>query len=707
MATILIVDDNAANREPLTSLLSRHGHRLLEADDGAQGLAQARAHHPDLVITDILMPNMDGYEFVCALRIGSKAPAVPVIFYSATYLVQEMRGLANLAGVNYMLTKPAEPLRVLEVVEQALGAVPVETHSQPPAEFDREQLRMLTAKLSDKAIELTVANERLNALLALAMRMAQYHDADDMLQDSCAQARKLVGAKIAAIGMASAGGERLERFFTSGTGAWNPVPFPETPDRTGMLERILRTGSAVRARDLAGAADLPTPVGATGHSFLGSPIASLNGRYGVLYFVDKVGLDEFTPQDEALGVMLGSQLGSTLENIRRYGQIREHAASLEHEIGQRKRAEQVIERQLSHLSTLREIDRTITGSLDLPLTLDIIMAHVARELAADAVDVLLMYPATAMLTLAASRGYRNLRSERGPIHLGEGIAGKVAFERRILEIEDIRADARIVDRSGLLASEGFITYAGAPLISKGRVLGVIEVFHRSSLDRDDEWMEFFEALAGEAAIAVDMSQLFEGLQRSNLELVRSYEITLEGWSRALDLRDNETEGHTLRVTELSPRLAAVLGMAAGELSLMRRGALLHDIGKMGLPDSVLLKPGPLSEAEWAVMKQHPTLAMELLSPIEYLRGSLDIPYYHHEKWDGSGYPHGLKGEQIPLAARIFAVVDVWDALRSDRPYRRAWPEEQVRAHIRLLSGTHFEPRIVEAFFDMLDTGIVK
>jgi putative nucleotidyltransferase with HDIG domain len=211
-------------------------------------------------------------------------------------------------------------------------------------------------------------------------------------------------------------------------------------------------------------------------------------------------------------------------------------------------------------------------------------------------------------------------------------------------------------------------------------------------------------LARQAAIAIDNTELFNGLQRSNAELVLSYDTTLEGWSRALELRDRETEGHTQRVTEMTLRLARALGMSDKELSHARRGALLHDIGKMGVTDAILLKPGPLTDEEWDIMRQHPQFAYEMLSPIAYLRPALDIPYCHHEKWDGTGYPRGLKGEEIPLAARIFAVVDVWDALRSDRPYRPAWPKEKALEHIRAGSGTHFDPKVVEAFLEMTEGG---
>ena len=240
-----------------------------------------------------------------------------------------------------------------------------------------------------------------------------------------------------------------------------------------------------------------------------------------------------------------------------------------------------------------------------------------------------------------------------------------------------------------------------PLVAKGRIKGVLEIFHRTLLEPDQEWLDFLGALAAQAAIAIDNASLFDAVQRSNVELALAYDATIEGWSHALDLRDKETEGHTLRVTEMTLRLAQAVGLSEDEQVHIRRGALLHDIGKMGIPDSILLKPGPLTEAEWVIMRQHPVYAYEMLHSVAYLRPAFDIPYCHHEKWDGSGYPRGLSGRAIPLAARIFTVVDVWDALRSDRPYRAAWPEEKVRHYIQEQAGKHFDPKMVEVFLQMV------
>ena len=190
------------------------------------------------------------------------------------------------------------------------------------------------------------------------------------------------------------------------------------------------------------------------------------------------------------------------------------------------------------------------------------------------------------------------------------------------------------------------------------------------------------------------------LQKAHTQLLDAYEATIMGWSHAMDLRDHETEGHSQRVMELTVKLAQSYGLDDEEIHHIKRGALLHDMGKIGVPDAILHKPDKLTEEEWKVMRTHPQLAHEMLYPIEYLRPALDIPYCHHEKWDGTGYPRQLKNTEIPLAARIFAVVDVWDAVTSDRPYRPAWNKDQALTYIREQSGRHFDPQVVEAFLKM-------
>jgi len=357
------------------------------------------------------------------------------------------------------------------------------------------------------------------------------------------------------------------------------------------------------------------------------------------------------------------------------------------------------ERRLEHLSALREIDQVIASSIGLHLSLGALLSQVNQQLKVDASAVWIFNSVSNMLVYSAGRGFRSKAFEQAKPHrLGEGYVGRVALDRRIIHIPNLATQDDNPRLMRALENERFISYYGVPLIAKGTIKGVLEVFHRTPLEPDEEWLDFLNTLAGQGAIAIDNSTMFENLQRSKDELSIAYDETIEGWSRALDLRDKETEGHTQRVTETTIKLARLFGLNEEAIIQVRRGALLHDIGKMGVPDGILLKPGPLTADEWVIMRQHPQFTFDMLSPIYYLKSALDIPYCHHEKWDGTGYPNGLKGEEIPLEARIFAVVDVWDALTSDRPYRPAWPEKKVLEHIQSLAGTHFDPQVVEVCF---------
>ncbi|MDR7596221.1 MAG: PAS domain S-box protein [Armatimonadota bacterium] len=352
-----------------------------------------------------------------------------------------------------------------------------------------------------------------------------------------------------------------------------------------------------------------------------------------------------------------------------------------------------LERQVERLQALRAIDVAITSSLDLQLTLNVLLDQVTTQLRVDAASILLREPGTYTLRPAAVRNLKTVGQER--VRLGEGAAGEAAVRGDPVRVPDL-AEAP-GQRERWLAAEGFRAYCALPLVVKGEAVGLLEVLSRSELPEDPDWWGFLEAVAGQAAVAADNARLVEELRRANLNLQLAYDATLEGWSRALDLRDRETEGHTQRVADLTVRLARAMGVPESAIVHVRRGALLHDVGKLGIPDAILLKPGPLTEEEWDIMRRHPEYAYRWLSSIEFLRPALDIPYCHHERWDGKGYPRGLRGEEIPLAARIFAVVDVFDALTSDRPYRKAWSREEALRYIREQAGSQFDPRVVEVF----------
>lgn len=280
---------------------------------------------------------------------------------------------------------------------------------------------------------------------------------------------------------------------------------------------------------------------------------------------------------------------------------------------------------------------------------------------------------------------------------------KAVITKSPVYLQDTRSITLTHAERVIVDSRNLVSLLYFPLLLKDAAIGVFIV---GTTDKPREFstseIDLCYVMSFEVSLAIANAQLFEKTQKSIVEISQAYDATLEGWSRMLDMRDQVTEEHTHRVTELTVALAEKMGFPDSELGHIRRGALLHDIGKMGIPDSILQKPGPLTDNEWAIMQTHPEKAYKVLSRIPYLLPAVDIPYCHHEKWDGSGYPRKLKGEEIPLSARIFAVVDVYDALTSDRPYRKAWDKEKALAYIQEQSGRHFYPDAVDAFCKMIE-----
>ena len=354
-------------------------------------------------------------------------------------------------------------------------------------------------------------------------------------------------------------------------------------------------------------------------------------------------------------------------------------------------------RQMQQFSALRSIDLAIASGLDLNLLLSMLLDQVTALVHIDAVSILLLNSKTNMLEFTAGKGFYSNSLQHTHLKLGEGYAGRVAVERKMLIISDLTQNGAEFNRSPHFMQEHFISYHGVPLMAKGRTLGVLELFHRSALQPDADWLDFLVMIAGQAAIAIDSGLMFKEVQRSNMELNLAYDATIEGLSRAMDLRDKRTEEHARRVTETTIGLAVRLGVGGSDLVHIRRGAILHDIGKVAIPDDILFKPGPLAEKEWEIMRRHPSIAVDLLSPVTYLAPALDIPHWHHEKWDGTGYPDHLHGETIPFPARLFALVDVYDALTSNRPYRSAWSKQKTIQYIESQSGKHFDPTIVPKY----------
>ena len=364
------------------------------------------------------------------------------------------------------------------------------------------------------------------------------------------------------------------------------------------------------------------------------------------------------------------------------------------------------------LKALMGVGSVINSSLGKKRVLEEVMDSLIKLMRAERGFLILRDPIDGKLKPETSRGIDHVNLEEAAFKVSGTIIRKVAETGVPILTTNAQQDPRFVGQESVVAFN-LRSILCAPLKLKDVLIGVLYVdnrVHTGMFQESD--LNLITAFADQAAVAINNADLFEKLKRTNLQLEAAnielgiaYEATLRGWVRALDFRDKETEGHTQRVTVLTQRLAQAMGVDRESLEHITRGALLHDIGKMAISDEILRKKGPLTAEERTIMQKHPVYAYEMLSPIEFLRPAIDIPYCHHEKWDGTGYPRGLKGDQIPFAARIFPVIDVWDALTSDRPYRQAMQHDEVRQIVQADSGKHFDPLVVEAFMEMKDLSI--
>ncbi len=569
------------------------------------------------------------------------------------------------------------------------------------AAFEADDIALVEAVASQAAV--LIARQRLHlqteqrarelaVLYEFSRQFERQMDPEHIAQKACQLAVERLAATYAWVGLVPVGEIRLyaagfhHREMTSPIHHLSQRAFPVA--QTAFVHRVLRAGAplvveSIRDEALLTAEDRQVFEGLGANRLIAFSLRHGGQVMGVLLLGDSGEQREFVERMRFLQ-SFANQVSVVLENARLFADTRRH---------------------LEYMQSLHTIDMTINASLDLDVTLSVLVRQLLNQLRVDAVAVFVLDSHTNLLSCRIGDGFHTISPTNERLRLGQGRAGKVALTRQPIYLPDLRSKPpSSAYTAALVHDEGFVSYYGTPLIAKGQVKGVLEIYNRTPLHPDALWMEFITAVAAQAAIAMDNAVLFQNLERSNFDLRMAYDTTLEGWSRALELRDAETEGHSERVTEMTLRLARTMGITGDKLTAIRYGALLHDIGKMGIPDRILYKPGPLTDEEWKIMRQHPVYAYTLLSPIPYLREALDIPYCHHERWQGQGYPRGLKGEQIPLAARIFAVVDVWDALSKDRPYRKAWPQEKVIQYLQEQAGIQFDPKIVEIFVRLLEEG---
>ncbi|MEJ2485328.1 MAG: HD domain-containing phosphohydrolase [Anaerolineales bacterium] len=356
----------------------------------------------------------------------------------------------------------------------------------------------------------------------------------------------------------------------------------------------------------------------------------------------------------------------------------------------------------TRLEAISEILADVNAEIDSGASYYILLDHVSTQLEVDAV-ALSIRTEFSKLESIARLGFRTVDGARSIGYGNISMAQKVIESRQIIRYNHSSLNTVTEAFRNFMVLENFYDYLGLPLVEDQQVLGVLEMFSQTPINTTLDWRLHLKFIRGLASNTIRRKLLAEKQKSTATELEIAYSETLEAWVRALEIRDQYTAGHTQRALDLTLRLATKMGIPDEMLVHITRGVLLHDIGKLAISDNILRKTGPLDSEEWASMREHPKFAYNLLKPIQYLRPALDIPYCHHEKWDGSGYPQGISGDAIPYPARIFSVVDVWDALTTDRPYRRAWPKDDALNYIRSKAGTEFDPKVVDEFVGLVST----
>jgi putative nucleotidyltransferase with HDIG domain len=349
----------------------------------------------------------------------------------------------------------------------------------------------------------------------------------------------------------------------------------------------------------------------------------------------------------------------------------------------------------------QSILRRLQGCLDVREALPAVLEDLAAGTQADVITVLRVPPGGQRFELLLAHGLSSTSLAKVKLYFETGMAGKPYFPNNqphwVQDLQAYPSNHQLINR---LDEEGLRGYCAVPMFAHSRLVGALEIAWRSPQYTRTDHTGFLTRIAGQLALAMERTFVVQDLRQTNAELMTRYNAMIEGLSRALELRDLETNGHTQRVSHLTMHLVEHMQFPREQWESIREGALLHDIGKIGIPDAILLKPGSLTPAERKVMEQHVVYGYNILVPFIQSRPVLDMALYHHERWDGLGYPHALMGEQIPLVARLFAVIDVFDALTSDRPYRTAWTRQRALDYIKEQAGSQFDPRIVRLFLEV-------
>lgn len=535
MATILIVDDHPINRQFLMTLLSYKGHRLVEAADGDEGLAVAGVERPDLVITDILMPTMDGYEFVRRLHADPAFAHIPIVFWSAHYLEREARTLAQSCGVSHILVKPCEPEEVLRTVDAALSHAAAPTTAAPEA-FDREHLRVLSDKLSEKVAELSTVNLKLGALVETGRRLALERDLPRLLDDYCRAARDIIGAQWVAVGILEADAHTLRHFSTAGLAPEMAASIGTPQFNQGVFSALLHERSARRLHGLSGAPQaLGFPPGYPSiYSFLGAAIASPLRVYGCLTLANKLGADAFSEEDERLATTLAAQLAVAYENAQLYTELERRAAELGHEVAEHKRAEEVLAERTRMAVLVAEVGVALTRDATLRDILQQCTEAMVRHLDAALARIWILHEEDNMLELQASAGmYTHIDGAYSRVPVGTFKIGLVAQERRPYLTNTVIGDLRVQDQTWT-AREGLVAFAGHPLMIAERVVGVMALFARTPLG--EATLQALAAVADQIALGIERARAEAALRASETH----YRLLFDASSQPMWVYDLDT-----------------------------------------------------------------------------------------------------------------------------------------------------------------------
>ncbi len=657
-------------------------HAVLALVDPGGGTYSARAGigQPAAMLQNLQAMPIEEETPICKV-IRTKTPVIASDMTRET-LCGEGEGCEN---------KPAAMLVVPMLAgSQTLGAVAV--HADTPRAWSEDDIRLLSLLANQAAAAVenarlfeNLANEQNNMtrLYHLGIELAASLDPQKIAHRALQAAAEAVGVQRGNILTLEGGGESMRLLAVTG---YDRETVDEINQRLnwnihrGVTGRVVRACAAAIVPEVARDADWVAIPGLDDwvRSMLSVPLVAGNTVVGALNLLSEQ-LDFFKAENLSLVAAIASPVALSLQNARLYENLRQ---------------------RLGELEIISDTSSALRKAQSNEAIQDILLAKAVEGLNANAGVLLLLE--NGKLRIAAV--YGESRVSVGETHSSRaGMMRQALKNGELLFVPDVTQHKEFhTCRLCQALMEEARSCVCVPLQTSASTIGLVHLNWKTKAALTADESRLLESIAEIAANAIHRSALHEQTVQQALDLTQAYDATIEGWSRALDLRDHETEGHTRRVTDLALELARAVRIPEPDLLHFRRGALLHDIGKMGIPDDILRKAGTLSDEEWAIMRQHPQFACDMLSSIAYLQPALDIPWCHHEKWDGSGYPRGLKGEQIPLAARIFTVADVFDALTSDRAYRSAWTREEAIALIRRQAGIHFDPRIVGAFLKMTE-----